>query len=346
MEFWQKHRHAEYSPKEVFYRWIGIVVLGILLPLIFREYVLLSWQMAAQITASVARAAILWYGSEFIVSFITTRIPIFEYPARNLGALFLCLAVLVMITETLDIRVQERIMGAALSKDHRLTYYITALLITFFITTFYGAVFFFLQWKNNLLKNEKLERATIEARYNSLKNQVNPHFLFNSLNTLLTMVDEHSQPAHYIRSMAGFLRYILKAEEKEVVLLRDELQFTLDYAFMQQSRFGGNLIIQMDVPEQFYHYSVPPLSLQMLLENAIKHNIISQEKPLSVYISVSGDKYIEVSNELQKKQHEPSTGLGLENIRKRFAFLTERPVRITSTEASFKVGLPLIKESL
>ena len=155
----------------------------------------------------------------------------------------------------------------------------TTILITFFITSIHESIFFYQQWKYNFSKSVRLEKDNIEARYEALRAQINPHFLFNSLNSLTTMVEDNKPVVEYIQNLSDLLRYMLKSGEKELVLLRDEITILNSYISLQQMRFPETLKIKVDVAESFYHFAVPPLVLQMLVENCLKHNIISKDKP-------------------------------------------------------------------
>ena len=219
------------------------------------------------------------------------------------------------------------------------------ILITFLITSIHESLFFYQQWKYNFSKSIRLERDNIEARYEALRAQINPHFLFNSLNSLTTMVEDNKPVVDYIKNLSDLLRYMLKSSEKEMVLLREEITILNSYISLQLMRFPGSLEIKVDVPENYYHYAVPPLVLQMLLENSLKHNIISRENPLKVEIRADKDS-ISVSNNLQKKSGVDSTGQGLINITGRYRFFTSRKVEITETDDRFKVTIPLLQIEL
>ena len=177
-----------------------------------------------------------------------------------------------------------------------------------------------------------------------MKNQVNPHFLFNSLNTLTALIEENPNIAvRYVEQLSQVYRYVLQSREKEVVDLKTELEFTSSYIFLLQNRFEKNLEISVAVPENFYSFSIAPLSLQMLIENAIKHNVVSSSKPLKIEIGIESDDYIFVKNIMQKKNViEQSSKLGLPNIVSRYNYLSNKKVVIAQNENSFKVSLPLI----
>jgi LytS/YehU family sensor histidine kinase len=215
------------------------------------------------------------------------------------------------------------------------------LLITYLITGIHEMVYFYNQWISNFSKSVRLEKDRIEARYESLKTQINPHFLFNSLNSLTSLVDENPQAVAYIQNLSGFLRYLLGSREKDLVYLRDELEVLMQYYDIQKTRFMENLVISVDIPEKYHLYTLPPLVLQMLVENCIKHNVISSEKPLDISVAAENES-ITVRNNLQRKTDVQSTGQGLKNIRERYRYFTSRGVIIRETDKEFSVSIPLL----
>lgn len=223
--------------------------------------------------------------------------------------------------------------------------FVDLILITLLISTIHEAVFFYKQWKYNFSKSAKLQKDNIEAKYETLKTQINPHFLFNSLNSLSHIVEENQEATKYISNLSEFLRYVLKSRDRELVLLGDEIKTLQKYISIQKSRFRSNLNIQLNVDEKYFHYSLPPLVIQMLVENCIKHNILSKDKPLTIDIFIK-DKCIVVQNNLQKKFTEFSTGLGLKNICERMSFFTNNEVEIQETKTMFKVSIPLLHVEL
>lgn len=216
------------------------------------------------------------------------------------------------------------------------------MLITFLITAIHESIFFYRQWKLHFSKSVRLERDNMEARYEALRNQINPHFLFNALNGLTSLVEENKKAVAYISNLSDLLRYMLKSGEKELVLLRDEIAVLNNYLSLQKMRFGENLMLEIEVDERFFHYAVPPLSLQMLVENAIKHNIITQKNPLNIQIGVANES-IFVQNNMQKISTNDSTGKGLENIKGRYKLFTTKVPEVEDNNSIFKVTLPLLK---
>jgi LytS/YehU family sensor histidine kinase len=217
-----------------------------------------------------------------------------------------------------------------------------SVVITVSISFFIHAKHFLMHLRQATIEKAKFEKESITARYEALKNQVNPHFLFNSLNALTNLVYEDQDKAvKFIKQLSEVYRYVLDSRDKEVVTIREELNFLKSYLFLQQIRFGDKLKIEINISHE--DRFIAPLALQMLVENAIKHNVVSEDDPLSIAISEEG-QFIVVENNIQKKKTsiEPSAGVGLENIQKRYALLTNTPVGIADSGNSFKVMLPLL----
>ena len=286
----------------------------------------------------------IWLGCMGIVQFLWKKFPWQEAPAKHLILEIVLIFIYTMIFSSILYITEIRLELFEPAEDLYLQAVLT-LLITYLITAIHESVYFYYQWKYNFSKSIRLQRDTIQAKYESLKTQVNPHFLFNSLNSLTTMVDDNPKAVEYIGNLSEFLRYMLGSHEKEFVLIRDELQILQKYISLQKSRFGGNLSIEVDVPDNFYHFAVPPLVLQMLVENCLKHNIISKEKPLRVTIKAEKESVF-VENNLQKKSGVTSTGQGLRNIADRYRLFTTREVDITETSTIFKVEIPLLMVEL
>ncbi len=194
------------------------------------------------------------------------------------------------------------------------------------------------------LHAERLERATVQAQLDALRNQVNPHFLFNSLSILSSLVDTDARLAgQFVARLATAYRYLLEQRDQTRVPLRTELNFLAAYTFLLTVRFEGKLVVALDVPEAARDgYAIAPLTLQLLLENAVKHNRLSTTEPLRVTIALAGD-CLRVTNPVQRRlAPEVSTGVGLQNIIGRYRLLTDRPVRVAETDGYFVVDLPLL----
>jgi len=191
--------------------------------------------------------------------------------------------------------------------------------------------------------NERMKLAVLQSQYETLKNQVNPHFLFNALNTLVSLIPAQPEKAvAFVEQMARVMRYSLQHSDDNTIALKDELAVVRSYLFLNAQRFEDKLIAEINVNDAVLQRNILTHSLLMLVENAIKHNEISHGKPLRIKILSEDDKVV-VRNSLQRKSiPEPSTGIGLENIRKRYAYVTSLPVTITETGETYTVSLPLL----
>jgi hypothetical protein len=200
---------------------------------------------------------------------------------------------------------------------------------------------FFKNWKISVVLQEQLKREQLALRYETLKNQVNPHFLFNSLNSISSLIRTEPEKAElFVKKLSEVFRYVLEQKDNEISTVDAELNFLESYVYLQKIRFGDNLIVNIDVKER--NHFIIPLSLQMLVENAIKHNVISKEFPLAISVC-SKEGYIVVTNNLKKKQALNTGNTGLENIRSRYGFFTSKPVNISEDGGNFAVGIPLIE---
>lgn len=218
-----------------------------------------------------------------------------------------------------------------------------SMLISVLLSLLFTATGFFRAWKKSFIQGEKLKAEMLSYKYESLRSQLNPHFLFNSLNVLSDLVyDDQALAVRFIRQLSDLFRYVLDSRDKEVVPLSEELDFIHSYIFLLKTRFEEKLKIDIDVPTANDDYIVP-MSIQLLIENAVKHNELSEAFPLQLRIGRKGD-YLEVENTLKSKNvGDDSKGTGLQNIRQQFSFLTDLPVEIFQTEQKYMVRIPILK---
>lgn len=333
--------------REVIIRVVGITVISAVSIFVDSAYAHPEAGLLYAFILSFVRTALIWNGSMLIIQYAIGRYSMFKEAFKLIAFQVVALIVFVLAVEFCEIYIVENYLKIVLSRSEKNTLYIGSLLITFMISSIYASTSFFVQWKENLLRTQALEKANLEARYDTLRNQVNPHFLFNSLNTLLMLVNDNPVASRYVESISEIMRYMVQSRDKDAVLLRDELKIARDYVFIQQSRFGNKLVVDFNVPENFYHYAIPPLALQMLLENAIKHNVVSKENPLSVKVYVNDNQFIVIENSVRAKlDKEPSTGIGLENIRNRYLHLTGKNIQVKQENGKFIVMLPLFEKSI
>jgi LytS/YehU family sensor histidine kinase len=195
-----------------------------------------------------------------------------------------------------------------------------------------------------LVENHQLRAENFRNQYEALKNWINPHMLFNSLNTLQSLIrDTPPKAREYTRELSNVLRYTLQCNEAQTATLRDELEFTRAYIYLLKMRYEDNLVFGINVDARFSDYLLPPTTLQHLVENAVKHNEISTRHPFTIHIYTSGDGVLSVSNLIQPKlTRATGTGTGLNNLSKRYQLLFHREIEISNHSDIFCVNIPLI----
>jgi hypothetical protein len=202
-------------------------------------------------------------------------------------------------------------------------------------------------------EREELKKAQLQSQLDSLKTQVNPHFLFNSLNSILSLIRTSPAKAEaFTLELSSVYRYLLQANENQLTTLREELQFTRSYFHLLKTRFGNAIHLDEQIDEQLLDYRLPSLTLQLLLENAVKHNVVALSKPLTIRLctqknEVNDQSFLSVQNNLQPKpQPVLSNRMGLNNILSKFRLLNQEEVVITDKDDCFTVVVPLIKKPL
>ena len=232
-------------------------------------------------------------------------------------------------------------------KHETLANYVVTIIITFFVTLAFHAFYFYKAYQENKVNQQKIIAGNASAQFESLKNQIDPHFLFNSLNVLSALIEENPIAAQkFTTSLSKVYRYVLEQKDKELVSVEEELQFAKTYMNLLKMRFENS--ITFEIPENIENEEakVVPLSLQLLLENCIKHNVVSETKPLHIKISIDNGVLV-VSNTIQKKEVlADRKGVGLENIVNRYALLTQRKVLVEKNENEFKISLPILTKQI
>lgn len=218
-------------------------------------------------------------------------------------------------------------------------------LLSFVVVLIDWGLFLLSSWRSSEAMTERYRKERIEFQFEMLRNQVNPHFLFNNLNTIASLV--HEQPdvaAEFVRQLSKVYRYLLEYQSREVISLQEEQEFLTAYIYLIKMRFGQNVNFDISLAPALLNHQVVPVCLQMLVENALKHNIASKSKPLTISIKTDDTTgALIVSNNLQPKtKTEFSSRIGLVNIKSRYQFLTSQEVIIEQDTASFTVKLPLL----
>ena len=293
----------------------------------------------------------LWLTNGFMVTWLNRRYTWTEHPVRRLLltlAVSLGGSVLVILLMNVMLLL---LMGEPLARlwsDGMYWQILVPVVITVIISLFNHSRAFFLQWREAAVRAERLEKETAVARLDSLRRQVDPHFLFNSLNALTSLVEEldSARAVRFIRQLAQVYRYVLDSESHELVPLADEITFAESYLYLQQTRLGNALAVETELPPAAgAPYYVPPLALQLLLENVIKHNTAFQADPLRITVALDPATHtLTVRNTLRPRRLAPgeSSGRGLANLAARYAFLTDKPLVFGVEAGEFVVTLPLL----
>lgn len=210
---------------------------------------------------------------------------------------------------------------------------------------FHFALYSYHQYSAAQIDVIKGERKQMRLQFDALRSQLSPHYLFNCLNTISSLIYKDSALAEdFIRRLAETYKYILSNDRKSFVNLQEEVNFLKSYHYLLKVRFESNLHLEVNLPDNIMGSKIPPLTLQMLMENAVKHNIISSKEPLTVYISAIDNTDIKVTNTKTKTpSHVDSFNIGLENIKKRYSYFTQRKISITDGQ-NYSVKLPVIQD--
>lgn len=225
--------------------------------------------------------------------------------------------------------------------------YIFSSLITFIVLLIIHFIYLYKYYQESRLKEQKIIAGTANAKFESLKNQIDPHFLFNSLNVLSSLIEENPENAQqFTTSLSKIYRYVLEQKDKELVTVSEELAFAKTYMKLLKMRFENSITFELPSDFENPDAKVVPLSLQLLLENTIKHNVVSENKPLHIKIYIK-DNFLVVENNLQKKEVlQDRKGVGLQNIVSRYAILSERKVLIDENKETFAVYLPILTKQI
>lgn len=279
-----------------------------------------------------------------MVWYLDPLLPWIEKPVQRFVASLLSVIVYTtLVVYGLDLIIDIFIMGKSASQAIQYLNYASltfSISITLGINTFMHGRAFLLEWRQASIDIEKLRTEQVFTQFQSLKNQVNPHFLFNSLNALSSLVyDDQEKAVEFIRKLSQVYRYVLDKKDEEVVPISDEVSFLQNYIFLQKIRFGDNLIYQFN--QKTEGGCVPPLSLQLLVENAIKHNVISDSHQLIIDVEIDVD-YCTVRNNIKEKLEKDSTGIGLNNLKERYKYLSDKVVELNNDGKEFVVKIPVL----
>ncbi len=333
---------------DIGFRVILIPFCGIAIPLISRliphqQLSLLEVKMSYLYTIGIA--FIVWQGNRYLLFTLRSYFNWFNHPMRKIGALLLVIPFYtVPISVLLLIGWYHIFLDGNINWSTVMETTLIILLAVVFIVHVYETVFLVKESESEMLLNAQLQRARAEAELEALRNQIDPHFVFNSLNTLSHLIDSSPKKARLFNdNLAEVYRYILQNKNSDLVLLREEFNFLRNYFSLLEIRFGNALQLETSIDDSALDsFLLPPISLQLLMENAIKHNEFSRQHPLLVRIERSGDAIIFSNDTTKLRMDRTSNGIGLKNLSERYRIITAKNIEIKDAAGYFTVKLPLL----
>jgi hypothetical protein len=330
---------------------ISVFLVLLVIKLITGVTIQLNEYLLVNLGYTILYGLTLYYANAYLFIYLDSVFEVERFTKRRiiigfLGSFILSVFVVFLLRIVEDVLIEGERFEAFIQNESSANYLVT-IIITFFVTLAFHAFYFYKAYQENKVKEQKIIAGTASAQFESLKNQIDPHFLFNSLNVLSSLIEENPESAQkFTTSLSKVYRYVLEQKDKELVSVAEELKFAKTYMNLLKMRFENS--ITFEIPEGFDNEEakVVPLSLQLLLENCIKHNVVSEAKPLHVKISIENNQLV-VTNNLQKKEVlSDRKGVGLQNIVNRYAILTKRTVLVEENEQEFKIFLPILTKQI
>ena len=332
-------------------RLIGIPGFGVIIPIVTGLLDGLSWRTPEYWLSYlyfIAMSGLIWQGNRYLLFRTRQRFTWFDRPIEKLILLVFNNVFYTAPVTIAMLCVWYSTMGIP-KVDWSVVQIVTLINIicVLFVTHVYETVFMLKEQQHEQLKNEQLQRAKAEAELIALKNQVDPHFMFNSLNTLTFLIQNNPKLAlEFTENLAEIYRYILSQKDRSFVLLEDELEFTHKYTDLLHLRFGNALLVRKEFADTCEKdFLIPPTSVFMAFENAVKHNEISEQYPMSIIVDVRDEQLI-ISNSVRQRMNvQHSSNIGLKNLDERFKLLTGRNIKAERAADLFQVSMPLVPVS-
>jgi len=326
---------------------IGIFVLSFLIDYVFKNSFANSPFGTAMISwgISLIFSVVNWIIMRAILISLRKRYPDFQDNIKRITLVFLLLIVTILVVDLIGRVVLHHLFGDSFNPLERLRGLTFILVISTMITAIYEVIYLYVRLKKTIREEEQAKQVVVQAELDALRNQAQPHFLFNSLNTLRDIIDQNPKEdaKEFVNKLSNVYRFILESGNAHLTPLRSELKFAQSYIHIQSERFGDNLKVNWAIPDAYLNKMVVPMSLQLLLENAIKHNVISKAKPLLINVEVM-DNHLVINNKIQPKSTQlPSTKVGLKNIEKRYELISGKAIQLSNNGEQFEVSLPLLK---
>ena len=301
-------------------------------------YITISWFLLVVL--------LLWLGNSLISGFLDKKLPWRKYvTARFFIQLGLTIIYSLFCINTSYLLFKHLFTSDPPVWEQVVLTNIYGLLLILPTFSIYFGIHFLKAWKKSELETEKLQKESVRSQLEALRNHLDPHFLFNNLNILSTLIDKNKNLSkEYLEKFAEVYRIILQNEVSELITLKKELDFIKSYLYLIKIRFQDDIKIDLNVDDHLKMKMIPPLSIQMLIENCIKHNAITETSPLIINIFTEGDKYLVIKNNLKpKKITGDKKSSGLENIGNRYRYFTDEELKVERSAAHFTVKIPLLE---
>ncbi|MEE9363562.1 MAG: histidine kinase [Cellulophaga sp.] len=286
-----------------------------------------------------------WFINRSIMILLRKKYPDFHDNAKRITLFFIAIVCTILLVSFIVGMLISLIPNANyVGPDSSIKMLVPIIIVTIMIMAIYEAIYFYIRLKKSVKDEEQSKQILIQAQLDALLNQAQPHFFFNTLNTLRDIIDQNSKEdaKEFVDKLSDMYRFLLEAGNESLIPLSNELRFSRAYIHIQSERFGNNLKLNWDIPKTSLDAMIVPMSLQLLLENAIKHNVISKAKPLLINVAVRDNKLV-VDNKIEPKSTQlPSTKVGLANIEKRYTLISNESIEIKNDGNRFMVALPLL----
>ncbi len=350
MKLFNKEKRIQYLGfNDVWFSIIGILTLCTTTNYLFNNPngndpwigVVIGW------TASFIFTLCDWTLNRAVLIYLRKKYPDFKDDLKRITLLLFTIILVILAVDFIAgnlIQMSLSLFGFNSTHRINLKIIIPVMIITMMVMAIYEAVYHYVRLKTSIREEEQTKQVMIQAQLDTLRNQAKPHFLFNSFNTLRDIIDEESKEdaKEFVDKLSDVYRFILESGGENLISLQKELKFVKSYVHIQKERFGDNLQVNWDIPQDKLLKQIVPMSLQLLIENAIKHNVASKAKPLIINVKVENDQLV-VNNKIQAKSTLiSSTKIGLRNIEKRYALISNNSVDIVNDGVDFRVSLPLL----
>jgi sensor histidine kinase YesM len=344
-----KQNVTPFKLNDIGFRLILIPFFGIAIPLVtgminFENFS--HWKIKLSFLYTILIAFLVWQGNRYLLFSLRSYFNWYKKPLHKIGILLLSISFYTIPLSVLMLAGWYKIFTNG-QTDRQVIFSSTLVIMicVIFITHVYETAFLVKESESEIVRNEQLERAKAEAELEALKNQIDPHFIFNSLNTLSHLIEEKPIKAKQFNdNLADVYRYILQNKGRELVLLQEEMIFLNDYFSLLKIRFENAVQLNIQVEKTFYQqFLIPPISLQLLAENAIKHNEFSDEAPLIIIVSLENNTLVVHNDKRKKELRKESSKIGLHNLQERYRLTTSGEIIIDEDENNFTVTLPLLQ---